>query len=186
MIKDKDDKPKPWETHPHIWSTVAKFMSFVRGGIRKSLWQRHPVKLEFIKNNRKRIPNPNPNGKVPTVWGGECYLCGNDFAQKDLQVDHLKGNHSLKSMDDLQSFVEAMLFVEEEDLALVCVSCHKIKSYAERTGITFNEAKVQKIIIEMMKDKRAVDELLRCHNLPCNNDKTRKESLECLLKKSKK
>jgi len=175
------NKTPPWETHPHIWNTKAKFMSFVRGGIRKSLWQRHPVKLDFIKNNRKRIKNPNPKGKVAMVWGGECYLCGNDFVQKDLQVDHLKGNYSLKTMDDLQSFVEAMLFVAEDDLALVCHSCHKIKSHAERKGITFEEARVEKVIIEMMKDKKAVDELLSKHNLPHNNDKVRKDSLKRLM-----
>lgn len=178
-----DNRPNPWETHKSIWPTKAKFMSFVRGGIRKSLWQRHPVKLEFIKNNRKRIPNPNPKGKLATVWGGECYICGNDFVQKDLQVDHLKGNHSLKTMDDLQNFVEAMLFVTEDDLALVCERCHKIKSHAERKGITFEEARVEKIIIEMMKDKESVDSLLTKYHLPSNNDKVRKEGLKCLIKK---
>ena len=59
------------EKYPHIWKSKSAFMSYLRGGIRRSCWMKHPVKLEFIKNNRQRIPNPNTKGKAAEVWGGE-------------------------------------------------------------------------------------------------------------------
>ena len=176
---------KPWENYPDLWKSESAFMSFIRGGIRKALWNRYPVKTRTIQKKRKRIPNPNPRGKVETVWGGECYLCGKDFPQKDLQVDHIVGNHSLKTMDDIQTFMEGLLFITEDDLALVCKPCHAAKSMADRQSISFEEAKTKKKIIEMMKDKKSVDKLLTSHSLPCNNDALRKESLRKLIEEEK-
>ena len=63
--------------YSHIWKTESAFMSWLRGGVRGGLWNKHPVKLEFIKKNRIQIPNPNPKGKKPTVWGAVCALTGN-------------------------------------------------------------------------------------------------------------
>lgn len=57
----------PWTQHPSIWKTKSSFFSWLRGGIRRSLWNKSPIKLEYIKKHRKRIPNPNPKGKVETV-----------------------------------------------------------------------------------------------------------------------
>ncbi len=88
----------PWENYPHVWKTESAFMSWVRGGIRKGLWNTNPVKLEFIKNNRKLIDNPNPKGKKAQVFGANCSLCHKDKPQKDIQVDHIEGGHSLKSV----------------------------------------------------------------------------------------
>ena len=66
MIKEK----KLWELYPEIWKTESEFMSWIRGGIRR-IWSKHPVKLEFIKQNRVKIPNPKPNARAhnPKVGG---------------------------------------------------------------------------------------------------------------------
>ena len=47
----------------HVWKTESAFMSWLRGGIRR-MWSKHPVRIEFMKQNRIRIPNPNKNGKA--------------------------------------------------------------------------------------------------------------------------
>lgn len=160
------DKKYPWQKYPEIWKTESAFMSYVRGGIRRGLWNRYPVKLEFIKNNREKIPNPNPNGRVKEVWGGTCYLTGEKLPLKDLEVDHKKGNLSLKSADDLQSFVEGLLYLEESDLAFVSKEAHRIKSYAERMGITFDEAVIKKDIINFgKKSSDEMEEVLRYMNV---------------------
>jgi len=138
----------PWTEFPEIWNTKAKFMSWLRGGIRRGLWNRSPIKLEVIKRKRKRIINPKTNKEV---WGGTCYICGDDFVQKELQVDHIKGEHTLKEISDIQSFVEAMTLVSLDDLDLVCKRCHKIKNHAERYGMTFEEANTEKKVIEFGK-----------------------------------
>lgn len=173
---------KPWEIPESPWKTEAAFMSYVRSGIRKSLWNRYPVKTIFMKANRVRGINPK-TGKE--CWGGFCYLTGEFFAQADLELDHRQGGHSLKTLDDASNFLKGMLYVDFDDLAFVSKEAHKIKSYAERMGITFEEAKAEKRVIALMKDKKKVDKILIQHKLPCNNDKTRKEGLRKLIKEGK-
>ena len=150
MIDDK----KLWEIYPHIWATESAYMSWLRGGIRRYLWSKNPVKLEFIKQNRVKIPNPNPKGKVKEVWGGVCALTGNTYPIGDMEVDHISGNHSLKTIDDLVPFVKGIVMVTLEDLQLVSKEAHKIKSYAEKQGISFEEAKIEKEVIEIIKQKK--------------------------------
>lgn len=149
---------EPWVEHKNIWATESKFMSWVRGGIRGGLWKKHPVKLEFLRQNTKQIKNTNPRSMKthPTVKGCVCALCGAETPFKDVEVDHLKGNHSLCSMDDLRAFIEAMIMVSFNDLAIVCKPCHRIKSYAEKQGITFVEAKAEKLAISLIKLKKDV------------------------------
>ena len=150
MIDDK----KLWEIYPHIWATESAYMSWLRGGIRRYLWSKNPVKLEFIKQNRVKIPNPNPRGKVKEVWGGVCALTGNTYPIGDMEVDHKEGNHSLKTLDDLVPFVKGIVMITLDDLQLVSKEAHKIKSYAEKQGISFEEAKIEKEVIEIIKQKK--------------------------------
>lgn len=143
----------PWTNYPHIWKTKAAFLSFIRGGIRRALWNRSPIKLEFIKKYRKRIKNPNPKGKVKEVWGGTCALCNKDFPSQQLNVDHKIGNNSLKELSDLQSFIESIVLVQESDLQFVCIPCHKIKNLQERSGVDFESARITKEVIAIMNSK---------------------------------
>ena len=158
--------PKLWELYPNIWKTESAFMSWLRGGIRR-MWSKHPVRIEFMKQNRIRIPNPNKNGKAKEVWGGVCALTGELTPQTLLEVDHKKGNHSLRSIDDIQSFVESILLVTFDDLQLVSKDAHKIKSYAEKYNMTFEQAKVHKEVIEICKDKQKVVDTLYCYGVEC-------------------
>ena len=50
----------------NVWKTESAFMSWLRGGIRR-MWSKHPVRIEFMKQNRIRIPNPNKSGKAKEV-----------------------------------------------------------------------------------------------------------------------
>lgn len=142
---------KLWEVYPNIWKTESAFLSWVRGGIRRSLWNRHPLKLEFIKQNRIKIPNPNPKGKVTEVWGATCALTGVTLPLKDMEVDHKTGNHSLKTINDIQSFVSGIVLITIDDLQFVSKEAHKIKSYAEKQGISFEQAMVEKQAITLTK-----------------------------------
>ena len=148
------------EKYPHIWKSKASFMAYLRGGVRRGVWLKHPVKLEFIKNNRERIPNPNPRGKVTEVWGGRCNACKNLFVQSKLAVDHVREfSASLKDIEDIQTFVELISIVTEDDLQFVCKECHDNISYSQKQGCSFEEARVRKQHIEFGKDKRFKSEL---------------------------
>lgn len=148
------------DEYPHIWKTQASFMSYLRGGFRKGVWLKHPVKLEFIKNNRERIPNPNPRGKVDTVWGGRCGVCKELFVQSKLQVDHIRDySASLRKIEDIQPFVETISIVVARDLQFICKDCHDATSYSQKNGCSLEEARVRKKHILYGKQKLFKDEL---------------------------
>lgn len=185
MIEEK----KLWEIYPHIWKTESAFMSWIRGGIRRSLWNRHPVKLEFIKQNRIKIKNPNPKGKVDKVWGGVCALTGETHVIANLEVDHQKGNHSLQTLKDVEQFISGIVNITLEDLQFVSKEAHKIKSYAEKQGISFEEAKAEKTAIELIKkgvDKQfLIDHNVKAENIGSTQLKRRKQIVELLLEQNK-
>ena len=148
------------EKYPHIWKSKASFMAYLRGGVRRGVWLKHPVKLEFIKNNRERIPNPNPRGKVTEVWGGRCNACKNLFVQSKLAVDHVREfSASLKDIKDIQTFVELISIVTEDDLQFVCKECHDNISYSQKQGCSFEEARVRKEHKLCVTQKRVLEDL---------------------------
>lgn len=175
----------PWIEHPVIWKTKSAFFSWLRGGIRRSLWNRSPIKLEFIKNNRKRITNPNPKGKVAEVWGGTCAICNNDFPIAYLDCDHKTGNHSLNELSDIQSFIENIVLITEDDLQFACKDCHKLKNQVEKKGISFEMARYEKIAIDLEKGKVVKDWLEAKGVTPEGNAKKRRQQVIELLKKEK-
>ena len=161
LVTDSEAKLQQMlDKYPYIWKTKASLMSYLRGGLRRSCWLKHPVKLEFIKNNRERIPNPNPRGKVDTVWGGRCNVCKNMFVQSKLAVDHIREfSASLKDIEDIQTFVELITLVTEDDLQFVCKDCHENISYSQKHGCSFEEARVRKKHILYGKEKAFKREL---------------------------
>jgi hypothetical protein len=164
MNNDGPMRALPWVEHSKIWKTESAFMSWVRGGIRSGLWKKHPVKLEFLKQNTELMVNTNTRSmkRFPMVAAARCVICKELHSKSIIEVDHKIGNSSLRSMDDVRSFIESMIMVSFDDLQLVCKSCHKIKTHAEKKGITFKQAKVEKLAIEVCKGSTdAVQAFLR-------------------------
>lgn len=148
---------KPWELYPHIWKTESAWLSFIRGGIRRYLWSKNPVKLEFMKDKRVMIPNPSKRkGAKAQVWGAQCEQCNKLVPQKDIEVDHKTGEHSLRKAADIQKFVEGIVFVRKEDLAILCKPCHKTKTYSERSGMSLEDAAIEKEAISICKQPAAI------------------------------
>lgn len=174
-------KRKPWEIPETPWETEASFMSYVRGGIRKSIWSRYPVKTSFMKANRVRQINKK-TGKM--CYGFVCSACNEFHPQSNIDIDHMSGHNQLKTLDDASNYLKALLYVDYDNLQAMCKPCHKIKSYAERMDITFEEARLEKAVIAYMKKEVSViNKTLEKHRLPCNNAKVRKESVRSLIKK---
>lgn len=136
-----------------VWRTRSSFFSFIKGIIRKG-WSRHAVKINLLNKHRQQIPNPNPKGKKKTVWGCECSICHNLHVMSNIEVDHLiEESASLTKISDIQSCVEKLLLVVEDDLRILCKQCHGIVSLATSHGLTFEEAKIEKQVIEFGKKK---------------------------------
>lgn len=147
-----------------IFPTHAKYVEALRTCVRKA-WQHHPMKRLYKESKVKKIKNPRPNPRrgFEFVKGYTCEICGRDFVEKDIEVDHKKGDNKFTHIDNFQSYVEAILHVAPEDLQILCAyndtdvrsrerhSCHKVKTYAESVGITFEQALVMKRVIAIEK-----------------------------------
>lgn len=166
----------PWIAYPEIWKNSVAWFTYLRGCLRKA-WNTSPVKHNLIKKKRKQIDNPNPNGKKKTVFGFTCELCHNDYVLSQGNVDHKIPAGSLRKTEDIQGFVERLLYVTEDDLRLICKGCNSALAYADKHGITYEESKIQKTAIELCKQKADKSWLLERGITPASNAKLRREQI---------
>lgn len=166
---------QPWgEDTP--WKNSTAFFTFLRGCLRKS-WSRHPTKLNLIKKKRKQITNPNPRGNKPTVWGATCEMCNNDFVLKEINVDHIVPAGQLNKTEDIQGFVERLLYVTGDDLRLVCKNCNSALAYADKNGVSYESACMQKIAIDLIKKKMEIPWLESNGIKPASNATKRRQQI---------
>lgn len=181
---ENSDK-KPWLVEDVPWKSEAAFWSWLRGGIRR-IWSKHPVKTLYMDSKRRKIANPNPKNakRFPEVWGVICECCGKEVLQKDSEVDHMQQSGSFRTKEDIQGFIERMFFVDFSVLRILCKSCHSIVSHAQNTGMTFEEAKLDKLVIEMMKKpKKEIDAFCKKNGYnDTTNDVKRRAALTAILK----
>jgi hypothetical protein len=176
----------PWESElgSKIWKNSTAFMTFLRGCFRLG-WQKHPLRISVVNKKRKQIANPNPNGKKATVWGFTCEMCHNDFVISEGQVDHIKAAGKLQRKEDIQGFVERLMFVTEDDLRLVCKGCNNALAMAEKQGISYEEAMLQKQALEICKAKKDREFLKSKGIVAASNAAKRREQIIEYLKENK-
>lgn len=180
---------EPWKEEGSPWKSEAAFVSWVRGILRKG-WSRHPIKLEFLKRNRKRIVNPNVKNRTrfPEIWGQTCAICKQDKAQAECEVDHIsETSGSFKKLEDAVKYMQHLFMVNFDNIRIVCKPCHKIVTHAQRKGVSFAEAELQKLVIEKMKESKekilafCVENGYNKHSL--TNAEKRREAVEAILKR---
>jgi len=144
---------EPWEQCPTVWKTKAQFFQWMRGQMRKA-WSRHPVKVSYMSNHRERVPLGRKTDKNPQglVWGCRCEHCNELFKQTECEVDHIHAAGSFKGWEDFEAWMHKLMHINWAGIRVVCKTCHRIISYAERTGKTFAEAKLEKEVIAFTKD----------------------------------
>ena len=76
------------------------------------------------------------------------------------------GRESTKK-EDIQGFVERLLFITKDDLRLVCKNCNSTLAYAEKQGISFEEAMAVKKAIDIVKQKKDKQFLEERGIIPC-------------------
>ncbi len=157
----------------------SQFLAWVRSALRsKSL--RWPPRAEAIKFARRPYVGPNKLQK----WEVLCALCGTWHKIKDTDVDHHpKSAGSILSIDDLGEFINN-LYCEVDNLRILCKDCHGIHTLAERSGITFEEAVLEKHITEQMKSKDLLVFLEKYGytGLSVSNLTKRREAVTAILK----
>lgn len=146
-------KKQPWIDFPAIWPTEARFITWVRGVLRKG-WSNNPIKIEYLNSRKVKIVNTNPKSMKahPTVAGYVCEQCGKETKSADVEVDHAGAvQGKFTCMDDIQGYAEHLFLVDFDSLEVVCKPCHKIRSYAQKQNISFEDAAIEKEIIHLMK-----------------------------------
>ncbi len=186
MRQSVEDSPtSPWLEIGSPWKSEAQFLTWVRGVLRKG-WSKHPIKLEFIKQTRKRIKNPKDNPRFPEVWGMKCAVCKKDKVQADIEIDHISDTGgTFRKLEDAVEYMRHLFVVNFSKMRAVCKQCHTIISYSQKMGISFEEATIQKRVIDVMKDTEAVLALCKKygHNVKTLTNATkRKAALEAIFK----
>ena len=120
--------------------------TLLRSSVRQ-VWFKHPVKLSYLYS--KTYPDKNPATR--TKWLIDCEMCECSFKTSDVQVDHIIGEHSLLSLEDVVPFATSILGVSHEDLRILCVPCHEAQTYSSRYNMTLEEAFAEKEVIAKLK-----------------------------------
>lgn len=176
------ERRQPWQAHPAIWPTESSFFVWLRGQIRR-IWSTYPPKIVF-KNSLLMPPPPDYRGRAKKL--GECHYCGQHFPGSSLEVDHVQQVGNCTSWAAAKQYLETALECNN-NWTLACRPCHKIKSYAERQGLSFQQAAAEKKAIEWMK-KPVKEVLAFCAEHGYNaklltNAAKRREALSEIFKK---
>lgn len=123
-----------------------KLCTKIRSAIRH-VWLKSDVKLAYLYSHT--YPDTNPNTR--TKWLIDCAICGGSFKQSEIQIDHIVGEHSLLTLNDVVPFAKSILGVTHKDLRCLCINCHEIVTYAERYGMSLEEATKEKAVIAKLK-----------------------------------
>lgn len=167
----------PWEEFPEIWRNKVAFFTWLRSGLRKAVWQYYPPKLKY-KNSKAFKPPENYTGKAKRLV--ECELTGELLPVSQAEIDHIEGHVSLKDWNDLLPFVQH-LCASKENMQVVGKEAHKTKSYAERMGISFEEASREKKAIALQKSKEDFQFIEEYGRIPAKSKEKRREQIIKIL-----
>ncbi len=107
--------------------TESAFFSFIRSALRAK-FVRWPPRYDCL--NAAKVPYKGSDKRTKFLY--VCAICGGEFKQKEVEVDHFPHEcGSLKSFADLPKFVEN-LFCEVDNLRCVCKVCHKAHTKQSR------------------------------------------------------
>lgn len=105
--------------------TESGYFSFIRSGLRAK-WVRYPVRYQVLR----KASRPVTGQRHKTEY--QCSVCEGWFKQKEVEVDHYPNAcGSLRTYEDLPRFCEN-LFCEEDNLRVICKTCHKEHSNEQR------------------------------------------------------
>lgn len=131
-----------------------------------------------------KVPYKGSNARQKVAY--KCACCGGDgFSGKQVAIDHRIDCGTLQSWDDVRLFMER-LFCGKEGLDVLCHTCHDAKTYSTKYGVTFEEAKQAKLVLEYMKwPKQKLLDFLYAEGYDsgeCSNAVKRKRLVEIILK----
>lgn len=179
----------PWETKEGkaIWKTKSSYFAWLRGALRK-LWSAYPLRQEWKKRQMRPLTDDDRksgNFHTSTKNIGQCFYCENWFPASKLEVDHKIASDGCTSQEEAEKFLWYCGGQTGDSWVLACKPCHKIKTHAERKGLSFDEALIEKKAIEMEEvlTLAEIKALLEKHELPNTSKPIRRNGLIELLTK---
>ena len=129
-------------------------IAVVRSAVRKA-WMRAPTKLSLLMMNAVHVDDVPEELRPPkltknTKWLYKCAIEGTYHIGSQVEVDHRLGENSLKGYEDMVDFTRSILDVCWSDLRVLSKEAHAIVTYAERYGLTYEQAKKEKEVIAIM------------------------------------
>jgi glutaredoxin len=138
---------EPYEMYPEIWKSKSAYYTWLRGQIRM-MWMHYPAKIKW-KQSQAFKPPESYTGRAKKL--GTCHYCKEDFGISSLEVDHVQQAGSCNSWENATDFMYKLLDCND-NWVLACKPCHKAKSLSERSGISFDDAVIQKKVIAYEKE----------------------------------
>jgi len=117
----KSTKKKEW--------TPARKHSFIVAVLRSGT-RRWPPKYETLNEAKTEKKINIASGRLAQHY--LCAGCREDFPAKLVQVDHVQPAVGPSGFTTWDSFIEG-LFCEKDNLQVLCVTCHSLKTQQEKT-----------------------------------------------------
>ena len=150
---------------------VSWWRSAVRQMFSNSVFYR-----KYVEDMSTLVKNENTRSmkRYPMVKRFTCAICGEQFGSGGIELDHIDGGNTNKSLSDAESFLKAIMFATPDDVQILCkdrhrvvnkrktlvsFGCHSLKTFAEKHSCSLEEARVRKKHILIGKDKRFKSEL---------------------------
>ena len=164
-------------------------VAVVRSAVRKA-WMRAPTKLSLLIMSAVHVEDVPKELRPPkltknTKWLYKCAIEGTYHIGSQVEVDHCRGENSLKTYDDMVEFTQSILDVCWSDLRILSKEAHAIVTYAERYGLTYEQAKKEKGVIAIINSGVVKQKaFLRKHGVtPASTIDKRREQMRDIVNK---
>lgn len=178
----------PWETEEGkvIWKSPSEYFTWLRGALRQ-IWADYPLRKEWKKRQLRPVTSEEKATKVfhtSTKNVGQCVYCKEFMAGSKLEVDHKTPSNGCTNKEEATDFLWYCAGLIGDMFQLACNPCHKIKTYAERYGMSFEDAIVEKEVIAICKDTSNTKKFLEDNNvLPGKNADIRRTQVREVISK---
>lgn len=155
---------RPWEWEGSIWKTESQYWSWVRGTFR-SIWSRKWVfKNKYLQDHTFQAPVLDGNGNQKYYKTGKkkgkpvtrkhftCEVTGELHPATNANIDHVSPAGSLTNGLEACIFLFRLL-TSSDNMRLISKEAHAIITHMERTGLSWEEASIDKQVIDKLKQK---------------------------------
>lgn len=163
----KDSKGNPSE---------SQYWSWLRGALRR-LWSDYPLRKVWKQSQLRPVTKEERDAKLyhpSTKNVGQCSFCKEWMAGSKLECDHLIESEGCTSKETAESFLWHCGGLVAEDFRLACKPCHKVRSYSQRSGLSFEDSVVEKEVIAICSAKQDKEWLIARGIKPESNADKRK------------